>query len=783
MKKLLSIALCICLTLAAVFVVAPTTKVDADTADAHALLSAYYNNGTYTKETHIFAGESQAFSSVNADDNFHAKASQHSRTTEYTPGRLYMTTDTSNGGYKDVGSDMVRFHLDGEVEKDDFTVKNTSVQEYFTDLFELATVGTWEFSNGVYTNTNAVWQWVHFIAPMWDPKTEVVTFTKVEMSTESVEGVNRLVLELYGETTTVPVSLFAKAIITPGVDAVKTQTTTIAELGWTANTRYLTLETEAVTVTMAEDHESSSNTGNCQSNGADWRAYAKEEPSITATGSTGYNVVGIAVTYTINSGATLALNETTIESDEFVPVSNNTITFGVNGTEGHIRITAITVYYTGGCDHTNTTTTTVDATCTEDGLRTVTCDDCGAKLSEEIIEATDHTWDGGICTVCGAAQEATKSCQKATSIAAGDTIVIVCESKSMELTSVGTSYGIGTAYTEKPEGTYTLSVVTGASTGTYAFVDSNGNYLSWTSSNSLKLDTSLTANTSWKVTFEDGDAIILNAADNTRKLRWNASAPRFACYTSDQTAIQIYKYAVLCDHTSTTTTTVDATCGKAGSTTVTCDDCNAIISTEEIPATGAHTYAETGRKAATCTEAETITETCSTCGDVKESTGAAALGHTTENGECERCHETIGGTEEPAEPVLTATMKYTGSTTSNMTADNQASVLNLDESYTVIASKGGNTLYPGLNKSGDFRLYNHANGGNSIEVTTTGDRIIKIKITYTSSSYDGATVLVGGEEVVADAEGYYLINGSSFVIRNDKDSQIRIKTIDIYTEA
>ena len=42
------------------------------------------------------------------------------------------------------------------------------------------------------------------------------------------------------------------------------------------------------------------------------------------------------------------------------------------------------------CTHEDTTTTTVEATCTEDGSVTVTCDDCGATISTETTPATDH---------------------------------------------------------------------------------------------------------------------------------------------------------------------------------------------------------------------------------------------------------------------------------------------------------------------------------------------------------------------------------------------------------
>ena len=53
---------------------------------------------------------------------------------------------------------------------------------------------------------------------------------------------------------------------------------------------------------------------------------------------------------------------------------------------------------TPACEHTNTTTTTVDATCTTAGYTTVTCDDCGEEISKTEIPATGHSYENGICT-------------------------------------------------------------------------------------------------------------------------------------------------------------------------------------------------------------------------------------------------------------------------------------------------------------------------------------------------------------------------------------------------
>ena len=110
----------------------------------------------------------------------------------------------------------------------------------------------------------------------------------------------------------------------------------------------------------------------------------------------------------------------------------------------------------------------------------------------------------------------------------------------MELSSFSSNYGVGTAYTSTPAGLYELTVESGSSTGTFSFKKGT-TYLYWTSGNSLATNATKNANTSWKVTFSNGNATILNAKDNSRKLQWNASSPRFACYTSNQTAVQLYK--------------------------------------------------------------------------------------------------------------------------------------------------------------------------------------------------------------------------------------------------
>lgn len=199
-------------------------------------------------------------------------------------------------------------------------------------------------------------------------------------------------------------------------------------------------------------------------------------------------------------------------------------------------------------------TTTTAATCTTAGERTRSCNRADCDHTEtETIDATGHNFVDGKCTNndCTATESTTKTLKKvtdATTIKNGDVIVIVCESKKMELSggmTSSTTYGTGAAYSDAPTGAYKLTVVAGSTSGSYAFKTSDGKYLYYTGSkNTLTTTTSVTDASSWTVSVDaNGNATIANVGTTARKLQWNASSPRFACYTSTQTAIQLYVYA------------------------------------------------------------------------------------------------------------------------------------------------------------------------------------------------------------------------------------------------
>ena len=208
MKRLISVALCLCVAIAALFIAVPGFKRQAeanDNGDAKQLLATYYNNGYYTKQTEIYQENFAAFVKEN---DFHAGASALIRTTDYTPGRLYMynSDKTINSGYKDVEEGMAHFKMGSEGDVDDYIVPGTTVEAYYTDLMELAGKDGWVKDGNTYTlalTEETATPWVHFVAPMWIGGTSKIQVTKVVMT----ENEN-LSLQLWAEE-----SLFASASI------------------------------------------------------------------------------------------------------------------------------------------------------------------------------------------------------------------------------------------------------------------------------------------------------------------------------------------------------------------------------------------------------------------------------------------------------------------------------------------------------------------------------------------------------------------------------------------
>lgn len=152
------------------------------------------------------------------------------------------------------------------------------------------------------------------------------------------------------------------------------------------------------------------------------------------------------------------------------------------------------------------------------------------------------------------------------------------------------------------------------------------------------------------------------------------------------------------------------------------------------------------------------------------------------------CALVVGSLNSWAEEV---TLAYSGSTTTNMTAGNNASSVGLDEdAWSVIADQGSATNNVGLNKAGNIRLYYHADGSNTLTVSSkNGATINSIVITYVDNSHNNATVTVSGNPASGSntgTTGSFTIGSSSFTIGNGytTSNQVQIKSVVIsYTPA
>lgn len=138
------------------------------------------------------------------------------------------------------------------------------------------------------------------------------------------------------------------------------------------------------------------------------------------------------------------------------------------------------------------------------------------------------------------------------SIKVGDEIVIVAKDSNYALSTTQNKNNRGQATVTKDNTTVTfgddvqlLQVEKGNIDGTFALNTGNGYlYAASSSSNYLKTETTLSANSSWSITIaEDGTATLQANGSNTRNvMQYNSSSSLFACYSSaSQKALSIYK--------------------------------------------------------------------------------------------------------------------------------------------------------------------------------------------------------------------------------------------------
>ena len=595
MKKLFSIALCICLTLAAVFTAVPSFAKAEDDANTDAVVNylTEYSEGVYIKNTTITADSLN----VNSAEHFHGKASSSTRRTIYTPGRLYMSNGDDgkiNSGYRDAGVNMEHFTIVNGVDTDDYTVYNTSIREFFVLLDELYTGGKWdshtiEFEDAdpidgykmslVGVEEEYIETWEHFVAPMWDPDTQIVTFTSVVV----YEANKELNLLLYGTTAAISEeTLFSKAVISKPEEPVA---------GETEEPYSYTFEAKVFSEngTQALNGVDWTVTGDCPYWGYDGTkgqqfgsknnpaksviltasAFTSNIDTITLNASMASSGSGKLAVYVGETQLGNVISLTTTATDyEFkatTPVSGTVrieftnsaramylksigITFAASASEStceheySIATVAPTCTVGGktveicnicgeeGNVHTTTNKTghtfsewdvTTAPTCTTVGESTRVCKDCGHEETEP-VDKIAHNFVGDVCSVCGEPKAGTwELVTDVSELAAGKQIIIVAKDYNYALSTTQNGNNRGQAAVTKVGNTVTVGsdvqiITLEAGTKTGTFAFNVGNgYLYAASSSSNYLRTEENLSDNSSWTIEIADGVATIVAQGT----------------------------------------------------------------------------------------------------------------------------------------------------------------------------------------------------------------------------------------------------------------------------
>ena len=190
-----------------------------------------------------------------------------------------------------------------------------------------------------------------------------------------------------------------------------------------------------------------------------------------------------------------------------------------------------------------------EVTCVADA----TCTICGATGET----ATGHSTDSGTCEYCGEQIGGTTE-QKWTlvtnvnQLVAGKQIIIVAKDSAVALSTTQNSNNRGQTAIDKSapitlsDSVQVLTLETGKASGTFAFYTGSGYlYAASSSKNYLRTETSMSDNSSWKITINasTGAATIVAQGSNTKNtLQYNKNSSIFSCYSTTQQAVQIYVY-------------------------------------------------------------------------------------------------------------------------------------------------------------------------------------------------------------------------------------------------
>ncbi len=204
--------------------------------------------------------------------------------------------------------------------------------------------------------------------------------------------------------------------------------------------------------------------------------------------------------------------------------------------------------------HTTVIDEAVAPTCTESGLTEGShCSVCEEVfVAQEEVDALEHNYVDGACANCGDEQVFFQKVTDVSELAVLDRIIIVANGADVAL---GAQSGNNcpqaaivkdgdTVLFSGTDGVQILTLASGMKEGTFAFyTGAEYLYAASSGSNHLKTEADLSYNSSWEITIaEDGVATIKAQGENTRNwLRYNSNSKLFSCYGSGQADVVIYK--------------------------------------------------------------------------------------------------------------------------------------------------------------------------------------------------------------------------------------------------
>ena len=411
---------------------------------------------------------------------------------------------------------------------------------------------------------------------------------------------------------------------------------------------------------------------------------------------------------TLNSiaGATVTENGNIFTVEFATPVESFTFT----ATGGQIRLNSITVSTAASCEHKSTTTTITDATCTTEGSKITTCDDCNEELSNEVLKTIPHDFNNGACSVCGAKDHEHTYNEEVTAptcTTSGYTTYTCtfegCNEsyKDNEVEAKGHAYSDGVCANGcgiyDPDYRYTMSIA-----------------------DALKAP--------------EGMKVLLTGTISEIKSGWNAQYGNMEAWLSDGEGNKILLYRIATLVYEGDEVSVEGVIGVYSNVNQIAKDGSKVVVTKKHDCVAG---AE-----ATCTD----DQKCTIC----EAVIAKALGHTTDSGVCGNCGEEIGGTEG-GDVEFTAALTFDN--TSKRTEYSTSKQVWTENGITVTNNKSSSTSNVG-NYSNPARFY----AGSNLIIEVAEGEITEIVFDCNSSSHatalknsigtvSGATVSVSSDKV------------------------------------